>query len=274
MHTLTDLTPAQQMARDVWTSGNYAEVADRLIRRFGPTLVEELDIQRGLKVLDVACGAGNVAIPAALAGADVTGLDITPALLQRGAVLAAASGVDVTWVDGDAEDMPFADASFDAVTSAVGVMFCPSHEKAAAELVRVCRPGGSIGLIAWTPEGLIGSLFGVLKPFAPAPPPGAKPGPLWGTESHVAELLGDAVDELHSERRMVLFEGLTPDSFVDLMKASYGPVLRVFARIADDPARTAELDAALRSFARDFDLGAPGAPRLEAEYQLTLARRR
>ena len=178
-----------------------------------------------------------------------------------------------TWVDGDAEAMPFADASFDVVTSAVGVMFCPSHEKAAAELLRVCRPGGSIGLIAWTPEGLIGSLLGVLKPYAPPPPPGAKPGPLWGTEAHVAELFGDAVDELESERRMVQFKGFTPDSFVDFMKASYGPVLRVFARIADDPERTAELDAALRTFARDVDRGLPGAPRLEAEYQLTLARR-
>jgi SAM-dependent methyltransferase len=274
VNALTELTPAQQTARDVWTSGNYAEVADRLIRRFGPTLVEELQIHGGQKVLDVACGAGNVAIPAAFAGADVTGLDITPVLLERGEKLAAASGVDVTWVDGDAEAMPFADASFDVVTSAVGVMFCPSHEKAAAELVRVCRPGGSIGLIAWTPEGLIGSLFGVLKPFAAAPPPGAKPAPLWGTEAHVSELLGDGVDELHSERRMVLFEGLTPDSFVDLMRASYGPVLRVFARLADDPARTGELDAALRRFVREFDLGEPGSPRLEAEYQLTLARRR
>jgi ubiquinone/menaquinone biosynthesis C-methylase UbiE len=273
MNMLTDLTPAQQTARDIWTSGNYAEVADRLIRDFGPVLVQELDIQRGLKVLDVACGAGNVAIPAALAGAEVTGLDITPVLLERGEMLAAASGVDVTWVDGDAEAMPFADASFDVVTSAVGVMFCPSHEKAAAELLRVCRPGGSIGLIAWTPEGLIGSLLGVLKPYAPPPPPGAKPGPLWGTEAHVAELFGDAVDELESERRMVQFKGFTPDSFVDFMKASYGPVLRVFARIADDPERTAELDAALRAFARHVDRGLPGAPRLEAEYQLTLARR-
>jgi ubiquinone/menaquinone biosynthesis C-methylase UbiE len=274
MNTLTDLTPAQRTARDVWTSGNYVEVADRLIRGFGPTLVHALKIHDGQKVLDVACGAGNVAIPAAFTGADVTGIDITPVLLERGETVATAAGVDVTWVEGDAEALPFADASFDVVTSAVGVMFCASHQKAADELVRVCRPGGDIGLISWTPEGLIGSLFGVIKPFAPAPPPGTKPGTLWGTEEYVSELLGDSVDELHSERRRILFEGLTPDSFVDLMKNSYGPVLRVFGRLADDPARTAELDAALRRFVRDFDLGGPGNPRLEAEYQLTLARRR
>ena len=127
--------------------------------------------------------------------------------------------------------MQFDDAGFDVVTSAVGVMFCPSHEQAAAELVRVCRPGGSIGLINWTPEGLIGSMFGVLAPFMPPPAPGAKPGSLWGTEEHVSELLGDAIDELYCERRTILFEGLAPDAFVDLMRASYGPVLRVFEQL-------------------------------------------
>ncbi len=274
MSSLTDLTPAQTTARDIWTSGDYAQVADRLIRAFGPMLVEALPITPGQRVLDVACGAGNVAIPAALAGADVVGIDIAPSLLARGEAEAAAAGAEVEWVDGDAESLPFADASFDTVTSAVGVMFCSSHERAAAELLRVCRPGGSIGLIAWTPRGMIGSMFGVLAPFAPPPPAGARPGSLWGTEEYVRDLLGDGVDELLSEPRTVVFEGLTPDGFVDLMRASYGPVLRIFARLADDPERTEALDAALRSFARDHDHGEPGRPRLEAEYQLTLARRR
>jgi SAM-dependent methyltransferase len=274
MSNLTHLTPAQRTARDIWTSGNYPEVADRLIRGFGPALVEELRIGPGQRVLDLACGAGNVAIPAAVAGADVTGLDIAPALLARGAAEAWAAGVDVTWVEGDAEALPFEDASFDVVTSAVGVMFCPAHERAAAELVRVCRPGGSIGLIAWTPEGLIGSLFGVLAPYAAPPPAGARAGSLWGTEQYVRELLGDAVDELCSERRSILFDGVAPDAFVNLMRASYGPVLRVFERLQDDRARADELDAALRRFARARNQGAPGAPRLESEYQLTVARRR
>jgi ubiquinone/menaquinone biosynthesis C-methylase UbiE len=272
MTNLIDLTPAQTKARAVWTSGDYTEVADRLIRTFGPTLVEELHVKPGQQLLDIACGAGNVSIPAAMAGAEVTGLDIAPSLLERGAARAAAVGVDVTWVDGDAEELPFADASFDVVTSAVGVMFCSSHERAAAELVRVCRPGGEIGLISWTPEGTIGSMFGVLGPYAPAPPPGTRPGSLWGTEDYVAELLGDAVDELCSERRTVLFEDLTPDAFVDLMRASYGPVLRVFESL--DSARADELDAALRRFARERNQGEPGRPHLESEYQLTLARRR
>jgi SAM-dependent methyltransferase len=270
---LTYPTPAQRTARDVWTSGNYPEVAERLIRGFGPVLVDELRIGPGQRVLDVACGAGNVTIPAALAGADVTGLDIAPALLEQGAANAWASGVDIEWVEGDAQAMPFDDASFDVVTSAVGVMFCPSHEQAAAELVRVCRPGGTIGLINWTPEGLIGSMFGVLAPFMPPPAPGAKPGSLWGTEEHVSALLGDAIDEFCCERRKILFEGLSPDAFVDLMRASYGPVLRVFEQL-DDFARADELDAELRRFARSLNQGVPGQPHLESEYMLTLARRR
>ena len=129
MNTLTDLTPAQQTARDVWTSGNYAEVADRLIRRFGPTLVEELDIQSGRRSSTWPAARATWQSPQRSRARMSPGLDITPVLLQRGAVLAAASGVDVTWVDGDAEDMPFADASFDVVTSAVGVMFCPSPRR-------------------------------------------------------------------------------------------------------------------------------------------------
>jgi ubiquinone/menaquinone biosynthesis C-methylase UbiE len=224
-------------------------------------------------VLDVACGAGNVAIPAAAAGADVTGLDIAPALLEQGAHDACEAGIDIEWVEGDAQALPFDDASFDVVTSAVGVMFCPSHEQAAAELVRVCRPGGSIGLINWTPEGLIGSIFGVLAPFMPPAAPGASPASLWGTEEHVSWLLGDAIDEFLCERRTILFEGIAPDAFVDLMRASYGPVLRVFEQL-DDWARADELDAALRRFARKLNQGVPGEPRLESEYLLTLARRR
>jgi ubiquinone/menaquinone biosynthesis C-methylase UbiE len=274
MNTLSELTPAQQTARDIWTSGDYPEVANKLITAFGPTLVHAMEIRRGQRVLDVACGAGNVAIPAAVTGAEVTAVDITPVLLERGAEKAAAVGVEIEWVEGDAEALPLPDAAFDIVTSAVGVMFCPNHQAAADELVRVCRPGGSIGLISWTPQGLIGSLFGVLAPFAPPPPAGAKAGTLWGTEEYVRDLLGSAVDRLHSEKRTVVFEGLTTDAFVDLMRASYGPVLRVFARLADDPARTAELDAALRAFVRGHDHGEPGHPRLEAEYQLTRARRR
>jgi len=273
MSNLTYLTPAQRTARDVWTSGNYPEVAERLIRGFGPVLVDELQIGPGQQVLDVACCAGNVAIPAALAGADVTGLDIAPALLEQGAANAWAADVDIEWVEGDAQAMPFEDGGFDIVTSAVGVMFCPSHEQAAAELLRVCRPGGTIGLINWTPEGLIGSVFGVLAPFMPPPAPGAKPGSLWGTEEHVSALFGDAIDEFYCERRTILFEGLAPDAFVDLMRASYGPVLRVFEQL-DDWARADELDAELRRFARSLNQGVPGAPRLESEYMLTLARRR
>lgn len=154
--------------------------------------------------------------------------------------------------------------------------FCPAHERAAAELIRVCRSGGSIGLIAWTPEGLIGSLFGVLAPYAPPPPAGARAGSLWGTEQYVSELLGDAVDELCSERRSILFDGIAPDAFVNLMRTSYGPVLRVFERLQDDRARADELDAALRRFARarNPQPGRSGRSAAGIGVQLTFARRR
>jgi ubiquinone/menaquinone biosynthesis C-methylase UbiE len=271
MSSVSEPTTAQRTARDVWRSGDYPTVVDRLITGFGPTLVEAAGIGPGQRVLDVACGAGNVAIPAAAAGADVTGLDITPELLERGAAEAAAAGVEVAWVEGDAQAMPFADASFDVVVSAVGVMFAPDHDAAAAELLRVCRPGGTIALISWTPDGTIGRLFGVIGPFAAPPAPGARPGSLWGTASHVRDLLGDGVEDLESTRDEITFDVPTPDAFVDLMRDCYGPVLKVYGRVGDDAARTAELDAALRAFARE---SASPSGELASAYQLTVCRRR
>ena len=270
MSSITEPTTAQRTARDVWRSGDYPQVAARLIAGFGPTLVRAAGITAGQRVLDVACGAGKVAVPAAT-GASVTGVDITPELLQRGAENAEAADVDVAWVEGDAEAMPFADASFDVVVSAVGVMFDHDHDRVASELLRVCRPGGTIGLIAWTPDGTIGRLFGVIAPFAPAPPAGARPGSLWGTPSHVRDLLGEGVSELRSETRQIEFEGIDgADDFVDLMRSAYGPVRRVCGRLGDDAARVAKLDGALRAYAR---AATPASGRLGSSYQLTTTRR-
>ncbi|WP_067472303.1 class I SAM-dependent methyltransferase [Actinomadura hibisca] len=258
--------------RAMWASGDYAAVAREVIPALGPVLVEACGVRAGQRVLDVAAGSGNVAIPAALAGAGVVASDLTPELLEIGRADAAARGADLEWRQGDAEALPFGDAEFDAVLSCVGVMFAPHHREAAGELVRVCRPGGTIGLVNWTPEGFIGQMFAVLKPYAPPPPPGAQPPPLWGDPAHVSALLGDRVEGLETVRRTVRIDRFgKPEEFRDFFKAHYGPTITVYRNIADDPDRTAALDEALTDLARRHDLG-EGI--MEWEYLLVTARKR
>jgi SAM-dependent methyltransferase len=207
-------------------------------------------------VLDLAAGTGNVAIPAALTGADVVATDLTPELLDIGRRLAAERGVELRWEVADAEALPFDDGSFDVVTSCVGVMFAPHHQPAADELVRVTRPGGTVALVNWTPEGFIGQLFTTMKPFVPPPPLGVQPAPLWGREDHVRTLLGDRVTHVTAERRALRVDHFrTPEAFRDFFKAAYGPTIVAYRAIADDPARVAELDAALVDLARRYDRG-------------------
>ena len=179
--------------RALWASGDYPAVAAELIPALGPELVRACGVRPGDHVLDVAAGSGNAAIPAAAAGAIVTASDLTPELFDAGRRIAGERGVELEWVEADAEALPFADNSFDVVMSCVGAMFAPHHQATADELVRVVRPGGTIGMINWTPAGLIGNLFATMKPYAPPPPPGASPAPLWGNEDHVRTLFGDRV---------------------------------------------------------------------------------
>jgi SAM-dependent methyltransferase len=186
--------------RAMWASGDYPSMVETWLLPLGPRLVEACGIGPGMRVLDVAAGTGNASIPAAMRGADVTASDLTPELLDAGRRRADAAGVQLDWVTADAEKLPFEDASFDVVMSAIGVMFAPHHRVAADELVRVCRPGGTIGLLSWTPEGTIGALFRTMGPFAPPPPPGAQPPQLWGGEDHLRELLDDRVDLVTVER--------------------------------------------------------------------------
>src|SRR5687767_12487864 len=184
----------------MWASGDYPSMVETFLLPLGPRLVEACGIGPGMRVLDVAAGTGNASLPAAERGASVTASDLTPELLEAGRRRAQAAGLELEWVVGDAERLPFEDASFDVVISAIGAMFAPHHQDAADELVRVCRPGGTIGLLSWTPEGMIGSLFRTMGPFAPPPPPGASSPPLWGSEDHVRELFGDRVDLTTLER--------------------------------------------------------------------------
>lgn len=233
--------------RAMWGLGNYARVADELIPELGQVLVEACEIGPGDHVLDIAAGTGNAAVPAALAGAEVTASDLSPDLLEIGRSRAAEAGAEsVTWQEADAEALPFADGEFDVAMSCVGIMFTPFHEKSAAELVRVVRPGGRIGLISWTPEGFIGQMFAAMKPFMPPPPEGAQPPPRWGDEEHVRGLLGDRVGSFRAEKRSVAIDSFdTGAEFRDFFKACYGPTIVAYRGIADDASRTAELDAAL-----------------------------
>ena len=187
----------------MWASGDYPSMVETFLLPLGPRLVEACGIGPGERVLDVAAGTGNASIPAAQTGADVVASDLTPELFDAGRARAEAEGVELEWVEADAHDLPFEDASFDVVISSIGVMFAPFHEKAADELVRVCKPGGKIGLLSWTPEGMIGALFRAMGQFMPPPPEGAQPPPLWGGEEHLRDLLGDRV-ELETVEKGVL----------------------------------------------------------------------
>jgi SAM-dependent methyltransferase len=258
--------------RAMWASGDYPKLAGELVAPLGPVLVEACRIGPGDRVLDVGAGTGNAAIPAALTGASVVASDLTPELLERGRVEADRRGIDLQWREANAEAMPFADDQFDIVMSCIGVMFAPHHQPAADELVRVCAPGGTIGLIDWTPEGLVGQLFTAMKPHVPPPPPGVQPPPLWGDEDHVRTLLGDRVDDLVAERRTLVVSAFADgEAFRDYFKSVYGPTISAYRGIGDDADRLAALDADIAAVGERF-LSASST--MEWEYLLVVARKR
>ncbi|NBE56753.1 class I SAM-dependent methyltransferase [Streptomyces boluensis] len=258
--------------RKMWALGDYAAVAAQLIPSLGPLLVEACGVRAGTRVLDIAAGTGNAAIPAAATGAEVVAVDLTPELFEAGRRLAAERGAAVDWREGDAEALPFDDATFDTVLSCVGIMFAPHHQAAADELVRVCRPGGTVGVLSWTPEGFIGELFATMKPYAPAPPPGAQPPPLWGRGDHVRELLGDRVTDLDVWTGTLHVDRFVePTQFRDFFKANYGPTIAVYRGLADDPTRTAALDNALDALAQRHLTASAGG--MDWEYLVVTGRR-
>ncbi len=270
--TATDPADVELKAkhRTMWGLGDYAGVKNDLIPELGAVLVEASGIRRGDRVLDVGAGTGNAAIPAARAGARVVASDLTPSLLAAGKA-EAGEQLAISWEEGDAEALPYEPASFDAVISCVGVMFAPHHQAAADELVRVCRPGGRIGLANWTPEGFIGQMFACLKPYAPAPPPGAQPPLLWGSEAHVTELLGDRVRDLELVRRSVSIDRFTsPADFREYFKANYGPTIAAYRVHAADTERTTAMDEALDTLA---ERAGAGSTPMEWEYLLVTAYR-
>ena len=261
--TKPDLDAVKQRQQAAWASGDFAVVASRIVL-VAEHLCDTADLQAGWRVLDVATGSGNAAIAAARHGATAVGVDYVPALLERGRLRAEAEGLSVELIEGDAESLPFPDASFDAVTSVFGSMFAPDHAQAAGELLRVCRPGGTIGLANWTPDGFIGELFRTVAAHVP-PPAGVQSPMLWGTEAHLRTLFGDAIASLEIEERTFTFRFTSAEEFVLFFRTWYGPTLKAFAALEGDARDALEQD--LLALARRSDrLGSADAIAIPATY--------
>lgn len=262
-----DLVAVKQRQQQAWSSGDFAVVAAKIVL-VAEQLVDTADLHAGWRVLDVATGSGNAAIAAARLGCTTVGIDYVPSLLERGRERAAAERLEVEFLEGDAEALPFADASFDAVTSVFGTMFAPDHARTAAELLRVSRPGGTIALASWTPDGFIGELFRTTA--AHVPPPAGVPSPmLWGTEAHLRELFGDGIASLEVTERTFNFRFASAEEFVAVFRRWYGPTVKAFAAL-EGSARDA-LERDLVDLARRYDRLGPGATAIPATYTEAVA---
>ncbi len=261
--------------RAAWALGDYHRFAKETIWEVGEVLVRACGISPGQRVLDVGAGTGNTAIRAAAIGAEVVASDLTPENFHAGRREAKAHGVDLEWVEADAEALPFADGEFDVVTSSFGAIFAPHHQAVADEMLRVCRPGGTIGMANFTPEGLISEFFSALAPYMPPPPPDALPPALWGSEEHVRELFGDRVEALEMTRRAYVERADSPREYRDLFKKTFGPVVAIYASLAENPGRAAALDRDFLEFATRTNSGPPEGPaQYRYEYLLIVARLR
>jgi ubiquinone/menaquinone biosynthesis C-methylase UbiE len=254
-----DLKARQQAA---WSSGDYAVVGTTL-QIVGEELCEALDLRAGQKVLDVAAGNGNVSLAAARRWCEVVATDYVPALLERARERAAAERLDIEFREADAEALSFPDGSFDAVVSTFGVMFTPDQDRAAAEMVRVCKRGGRIGLANWTPEGFIGQLFKTIGKHLP-PPAGAKSPALWGTRARIAELFEPHATSVKTAQRHFVFRYRTPEHWLEIFKTYYGPVLKAFAAL--EPAARAALQHDLLGLIERFNRSGDGSMVLPGEY--------
>ena len=257
-----DLAALKARQHAAWSSGNYAIIGTTL-QIVGEELCEALDIRAGSKVLDVAAGNGMVTLAAARRWCEVTSTDYVPALLELGRARAEAEGMSVTFKEADAENLPFADASFDVVLSTFGVMFTPNQDKAAAELLRVCRRGGQIGLASWTPEGFIGQVFKTLGKHLP-PPAGVKSPALWGTRARLDEMFGARTSEIAAEPRMFVFRYRSPEHWLDVFKTFYGPMFKAFAAL--EPAKQDELRDDLSALIARLNRSGDGTMIVPSEY--------
>jgi ubiquinone/menaquinone biosynthesis C-methylase UbiE len=262
MNTPVDFTALKTRQQAAWGTGDYAVIGTTL-QIVGESLAEACDLKTDERVLDVAAGNGNATLAAARRGCLVTSTDYVGSLLDRGAERARAERLDVTFQVADVEALPFADASFDAVVSTFGVMFAPDHARSAAELARVCRPGGRIGLANWTPDSLIGRMFKVLGKFVP-PPAGVQPPSLWGTEAHLRTLFGDAAVAVQVTPRHFQFRYRSAAHFVDVFRTWYGPVNKAFA--AQTPEGAEALAGELVALLDSLNRAGPGSLVVPGEY--------
>jgi SAM-dependent methyltransferase len=257
-----DLAAVKTRQQGAWSSGDYAVVGTTL-QIVGEDLCEALDVRAGQKVLDVAAGNGNVSLAAARRWCEVTSTDYVPALLERGRQRAAADGLTIAFQVADAEALPFADKSFDVVVSTFGVMFTPDQEKAAAEMARVCRPGGKIGLANWTPEGFIGQLFRTLGQHLP-PPAGVKSPGLWGKRERLTELFGSSATTIRAEPATFTFRYHSPAHFIDVFRTFYGPLLKAFEAL--EPPKQAALHADVMDLIARFNRSGDNTMIVPSEY--------
>lgn len=261
----------KQRQQATWASGDFSVVASRILFQ-AEQLCETADLQAGWRVLDVATGSGNAALAAARRGCVAVGCDYVPALLERGRIRAQAEHLSVDFVEGDAEQLPFPDASFDAVLSIYGVMFAPHHRQAASELTRVCRPGGRIALACWTPAGFIGETFRVMARYLP-PTPGLQPPVRWGEETYQRELFGDSAASVISYPRTAIFRFRSAEENVSFFRTYYGPTLRAFDALS--PERGQALHRDLIALAMRYDRNSGTGPiAIAADYLETVVVRK
>ncbi len=269
-HRPPDLAEIKERQRGMWSSGDYAAFGATLLV-MSELLCEAVDLRPGAKVLDVATGSGNTALAAARRFGEVTGIDYVPDLLQKGRYRAATEGLKAEFREGDAENIPFPDAAFDYVLSTVGVMFAPDQRRAASELLRVCRPGGSIGLANWTPEGFSGELPTVFGRYVP-PPAGLESPMLWGTEERLGELLGDGVESLRVTRRSFVFRYRSVRHYLDVLQTQIGPTRESFRAL--EPEQRESLEKEIEDLVRRFNRSGDETMVVPADYLEVVAVRR
>jgi len=262
-----DYSAVKLRQQATWASGDFSVVAARILYQ-AEHLCETADLQAGWRVLDVATGSGNAALAAARRGCEVVGVDYVPALLERGRIRAEAEHLSVDFLEGDAELLPFSEAAFDAVVSIYGVMFAPNHQRAAAELVRVCRPGGRIALACWTPDGFIGETFRLFSRYLP-PAPGLQPPVRWGDERYQRELFGNSAVSVASYPRTAIFRYRSAEENVEFFRTFYGPTLRAFESLPLD--RQAALNDDMIELVHRYDRNAGSGPvAIAADYLETV----